>query len=179
VSNPKLRFAEDIVRVLRMFPGIAAYAEEVGKTGSLEQAATEAEARLTAARKDLDDIDGIRTRELDKIKGEADALLAKAKDDATAEEQRAAAILVATAKQAEKIRADALAGIEAQRNEVQAELNRVTGALDNAKVALADVHSQINAAKDQQTQLTATILDGKTRLSEINAEIAAVRRRFG
>src|SRR5258708_4175296 len=51
--NAKLRLAEDISRFIAMFPGIAEYAADVGQVGSLEQAASEAEARLAKANQQL------------------------------------------------------------------------------------------------------------------------------
>lgn len=55
MSNPKSGFADDVKRFLAMFPSLAKYAEEVGKVGSLEQAAKEAEDRIARAKSEYEE----------------------------------------------------------------------------------------------------------------------------
>jgi chromosome segregation ATPase len=179
VSNSKIKFAEDITRFLRMFSGIAAYADEVGKVGMTEQAAAEAEARLQRAKTAFGDFEAQRQKIIAEAETAAEEVRVAAKkkdaDAALARED----ILRGARREAAGITASATASVEGLHARAKAEYDHTIGTLEQARAARAQHVAELNSTRAEHTKLIDDIRRSKVRLDEINAEIAAVRKRLG
>jgi len=160
MSNPSLKAAEALRRFAQMFDGVPEAIAQLDRTGSMEQACAEAEARLDAARRDSEVQDAklqasanaaveaeVRAAKLieqaeadsaalrEKAQAEADALIADAKADCAKVQ-----------KDADARRSKAEARADAAEKEAAAALVRRDVALDDlakAEQSLAELKARL------------------------------------
>jgi hypothetical protein len=174
MTNPKLGFADDVKRLLAMFPGIVAYADEAAKTGSLEQAAQEAEARIAKAKADFErqavDEQARRSSHLNRVaEAERNAEAAKEKADGVIAAARADAgkIIEAARKQADGMVADA--------NQLVAASQQTLAAV-NAEITKAK--TSMEAARDARSIADAELAAALVRKKDAETAIAALKSRL-
>jgi hypothetical protein len=176
--NAKIAFADDFKRFLSMFSGFAAYAEEVGKVGSLEQAAAEAEQRLAAATKALADVEGARKNIMSAALVEVEKIKAATRDDANAILVRARYTVVVAQKEAEAIKKAATADADGLIAEARAKLNHLVDATAQAERAHADKIAQLEAVKHEHAQTMDKARHAAETLRGLKTEAEGWRRRL-
>ena len=174
MSNAKLGFQDDMKRLFAMFPSIVAYVDEVGRVGSLEQAASEAEARIGKAQKDFSqqskDLEGIRSKHL--------AIIDDAKKAANVAKLDAQKILAEAAREHDKIIGAAKAqaqGIVAESAIVvdasQRQLNAVKGEIEIHRDAL-------ERARTERTQAEEELAETQLRKKQVEEAISLLKARL-
>lgn len=169
-----MAFADDVKRLLAMFPGIAAYAAEVDKVGSLEQAASEAESRLAKAKKDFDEqaqaLDKEHAKHLDVLK-EVQSRTAKTRENISKTmdnaQMQADRIIAAAHTEGEKI----LAGAKSAAESYVGALNEIRAKIAAAKEELQAIQAEQSQERDRLREVAARHQHFKNSIDELKARL--------
>jgi len=174
MSNPKLDFQDSARRFAQMFSGLVNYAEEVGKVGSLEQAASEAEARIVKAQKDFDK----QTEDLERQRKEHLGGVEQAKQYANSANLEASKILGIAKVEHDKI----IEAAKAQANGIIAEGNLVLEA-DKRQLGIIkneiEIHQgALERARADHIQAEHDLADMQLKKKQVVDEIAILKARL-
>lgn len=159
MSNPKLKFADDITRFLQMFAGISEYAAEVGRVGSLEQAAAEAEKRIAKAQDNVKAVEASIQTAHDAFVAECQAKRQQADEDA--------AVVRSTADGALK------AGEQTATRTIAAAKEDASRIVAAAKLQKADMEGASAAANEELVATRQKLAAAQADLDALTAELSA------
>lgn len=164
--SAKMNAAAEITRFLsvldkKTFEGVRAVAVELGRIGSIEQAAGEAEARLARARNEIQQAEANLVEVSKKAAGlnmDAGKVLREAEESALVITQRAH-------QQAEKVLADARAERAARVTDLEAKVAQLKQEIKD-QVALKMAYEQ-------------SVAVAKSELNDVQSQMAAIKSRLG
>lgn len=182
MSNTKLEFMDDVQRFMRMFPGLAKFAEEVGSLGSIEQAAKDTQNRLEA----------LKAQESDaRAKAEAAQTQLAALGVAVAEKQSLRDKMIADldaeldAKRKghqdslDKASADARAASEQERDGIIARAQEeAANIVASANEQATQVQQSTHAAQEKLDDIKRATVQMQERHDEVAGHLEALRRKF-
>lgn len=161
MSTPKFGAVDDIRRFARTLRGFLAFADELEKMASFEQAARETEQRLeeirkqeAAASQDL----AVVLQDVEKAKASAAELVADGRT-------RADQALAIAKKAADEVLVKA-----------QADAQRM---LESGKRVKADLDALAGESKKELDKLTAAVAEKQAIVADLDAKISAIRKQLG
>jgi hypothetical protein len=179
VSNDKVKFADDIERFLRMFPGIAAYAAKVREVGQLEQQAEEAANSAAAARAEANTLADSREQVLAAARREAGEIKDKANDVLKAVEHQTRETLDRVKIEGEKVRAEAVKNVDDKLSAAHALLQNMEISLEGVTRRRDAMLGTVDRLENDRANLQIEIVALKEQHDRINQHIADLKARFG
>lgn len=162
MSNDKLKGADALKRFAQLFDGLPEAIALLEGSGSVEQAAAEAESALAARRRDIE-IEDARLQARVDAAAEAERRGAEAVEAASVQ---AADLIAAAEAQAASLIADAEAKASA---EVEAAADKVKASVAKAKAADA----KAEAAEARAAEAEAKVVAAEKALSDVRAKLGA------
>lgn len=141
MSNTKLQAVDDIRKLGRSLRGLLAFADELERIGSVENAAKESDARLAQAQK-LEEAAGkdlaVALQDLEKTKAQASRILADARTLADRHVEIGKAAAQDAIAKAQKDADGLVAGAKARHAEIEAGTKRLEGYAEDLKREISE-----------------------------------------